>query len=343
MFEQDPNNVVIDVNFDQQLKNFGNKFKNYFKYGLLLLIAALLVLTSIYKLDTGTVGVITRFGAIQSINEQAGIHFKVPFIDKVQIVDVQTIHKMEYGFRTAEPGTTQVNPMYLDQDIEEQVIIEAERNNASIILLNLIVRFQIEDPVKYLYEVDDLEGTMRLALEDAVRSTLPRFTIDEALENKELIDEAILPKLQRKLDKYDSGIKIVQVTTQNVSLLPAVEETRQQVEEANQYKQGREEEAQKYNNTVIPRAQAEATKLLEDAKGFQAEVVASANADVSEFDALYSQYVINPEIVKEKYYIEAMEEVLKNNSLVIDQTDNSNFLKFYDVNKKQSISTGEGQ
>ena len=184
---------------------------------------------------------------------------------------------------------------------------------------------------------------MRLALEDVVRNTLPSFTIDEALQNKELIDEAILPKFQKKLDKYNTGIKIVQVTTQNVSLLPAVEETRQKVEEANQYKQGKEEEAQKYANTVIPKAEAEATKLYEDAKGYSAEVIAAAKADIAEFEALYSEYLKNPNVVKEKYYLEAMQEVFNNNELIIDQTNNSNFLKFYNVpNTSSQKATLEG-
>lgn len=342
MSDQQNNKNVIDINLDEGLKKVKKHLKNFFSLGALIFALLIMIFGGMYKIDTGTVGVITRFGAIQGVNEQAGIHFKVPFIDHVEIVDVQTVYTMEYGFRTAKVGTTTSNPDYADEATEAQVIVEAGKDNASIILLNLITRFQVEDPVKFLYSVDDLEGTMRLALEDAVRSTLPSFTIDHALENKELIDQEIFPKLQKKLDKYNSGIKIVQVTTQNVSLLPSVEEARQQVEEANQYKQGRVEEAEKYKNTVIPRADAEATKLLEDAKGYHAETLANANSDVAEFEALYSQYQVNPEMVKEKYYIEAMQEVLKNNKLIIDQSDDNNLLKFYDVNDDTNKTVKEG-
>ncbi len=332
MSDNQDNKNVVDINLNEGLKKAKKYFKSFTAIAAAIFIGLIIIFGGIYKVETGTVGVITRFGAIQGVNEQAGIHFKLPFIDHVAIVDVQTVHTMEYGFRTSKVGTTTSNPDYDNQETEAQVIIEAGKDNASIILLNLIARYQVEDPIKFLFSVDDLEGTMRLALEDAIRSTLPSFTIDHALENKELIDQEILPKFQKKLDKYNSGIKIVQVTTQNVSLLPSVEEARQQVEEANQYKQGRVEEAEKYKNTVIPRADAEATKLLEDAKGYRAETLANANADVAEFDALYSQYQINPEMVKEKYYIEAMQEVLKNNKLIIDQSENGNLLKFFDIN-----------
>ena len=191
----------------------------------------------------------------------------------------------------------------------------------------------MNDPVSYLYEVDQLEQTMRLALEDVVRSTMQAFTMDQAVEQKEEIDSAVLPALQKKLDKYNAGIRITQVTTQNVDYLDQVDVARQKVEESNQYKRGREEEAEKYINTVIPTANAEATKMYEGAKGYSAEVIAQANADVAEFEALYSEYIQNPEVVKEKYYMEAMQEVLKNNQFIIDQTENGNLLKFFDVNK----------
>ncbi len=329
--------VIIDLDKSKNLKTIGKQFKQSFTWILTILIVLILLLASIYRLETGTVGVITRFGAIIGTNERAGIHLKMPFIDHVAKVDVESEHAMEYGYRTAVSGTTTSTPSYEDQNAEGLVIIQAQQNNASIILLELVVRYQIDDPINYLYKVDDLEGTMRIALEDIIRNILPTFTIDDALERKSMIDAAILPLYQEKLNQYEAGIDILQTTIQNVSLLPTVEETRQKVEESNQYKQGREEEAQKYANTVLPKANAEATRLLESAKGFSAQVIAQANADVAEFDALYSEYIQNPEVVKERYYIEAMQQVLLNNNLVIDQSSNGNFLKFFDVNESQAM------
>lgn len=330
-------NNVIDMNVSKNIQTF---FK-FVGLGFMIVFVLILLFLSIYRLETGTVGVVTRFGSILTVNEEAGIHLKMPFIDRVQKVDLETIYNLEYGYSTATSGSPNQSPHYRDHDKEELVIIEAKHNNASIILLNLTVRYQIDNPVYYLYEVHDLESTMRLALEDVVRSIMPSFSISEALGNKELIDQAILPKYQQKLNKYRSGVRVVQVLTQNVSLLPAVDATRQQVEESNQYKKGRQEEAQKYANTILPSAHAEATKLLEGAKGFKAQIVANANADVAEFEALYGQYLQNPQMVKEKYYIEAMQEVLANNKLVIDQTRDGGIFKFFDINQNAGASRKE--
>lgn len=327
---------VIDVDANGKIHQFGHHFKNTLITISVIILVLLLLWGGIYRLETGTVAVVTRYGDILKVNERAGIHFKIPYVDQVQKVNMQQVVEMQYGFRAAKDSSSRQEPAYVDNDEtkqEEAVIVDGKSNNASIVLLNLIVRYQVNDPVSYLYEVDQLEQTMRLALEDVVRSTMQAFTMDQAVEQKEEIDSAVLPALQKKLDKYNAGIRITQVTTQNVDYLDQVDVARQKVEESNQYKRGREEEAEKYINTVIPTANAEATKMYEGAKGYSAEVIAQANADVAEFEALYSEYIQNPEVVKEKYYMEAMQEVLKNNQFIIDQTDNGNLLKFFDVNK----------
>ncbi|MDF2614920.1 MAG: hflK [Clostridia bacterium] len=341
----DNEEVIIDMDKmdkTEKLNQFGNGLKKVIFTVIVILAAAVLVLTSVYRLETGTVAVITRFGNVLPVNERAGIHFKVPFIDHVQKVNVQEVKEMQYGFRVQKEGNTTQPAEYVTNNEEELVIVNGTSNNASIVLLNLIVRYQVEDPMNYLFEVDELESTMRLALEDVVRNTMQTFTMNQAVEQKEEIDKAILPVLQKKLDKYHAGIKITQVTTQNVEYLAQVDEARQKVEEANQYKRGREEEAEKYVNTVIPTANAEATKLHEDAKGYHAQVIAGARADVAEFEALYSEYVQNPKVVKEKYYIEAMQTVLKNNQFIIDQTNSGNLLKFFDINDKAAKLNEEG-
>jgi len=334
--------VIIDMNKNSKFKQFGDDLRKVILTAIVVLVLVILAFTSIYKLETGTVAVITRFGNVLPIGETAGIHFKVPFIDHIQKVNVQEIKEMQYGFRVQKEGNTNDPAEYVTNEKEEPVIVDGTSNNASIVLLNLIVRYQVEDPTNYLFEVDELEQTMRLALEDVVRNTMQTFSMNQAVQQKEEIDKAILPVLQKKLDKYHAGIKITQVTTQNVDYLAQVDAARQKVEEANQYKRGKEEEAQKYVNTVIPTANAEATKLHEDAKGYHAQVTAEARADVAKFDALYSEYMQNPKVVKEKYYIETMQEVLKNNEFVIDQTNSGNLLKFFDINDKTAKIKEEG-
>lgn len=316
---------TIDVNFEKIKKNAKRVLAIVF-IPLILIVAGL---NSFFILENKENGVILRFGQLQSVVTKPGINFKVPFIDTVTKVDVRTIYNMEYGFRSREKRENSSIAEYEDQDAEAKVIVDGANNNASIALIELIIQYRIKDPVDYLYKVDDVVGTLNLALEDIVRTSLQSFTLDEAKTQKELIDESIKPRLQKKIDDYQIGIEIVLVGTQNVQFLPSVEEAYQQKENANQYKNGKKEDAEKYYNTIIPKANAEARKLIEDANAYRAETVAKANADVAQFNALYEQYKENPEVVKERYYLESMMKLFKSNQIVITGAKDDNLHKFY--------------
>ncbi|QUI23953.1 FtsH protease activity modulator HflK [Vallitalea pronyensis] len=324
---------VIDVNFNK----FKKGAKKYVVVIIIVLLVAFIGLNSFYMVDSRENAVVLRFGQVSKVVTSAGLNFKVPIADTVRKVPTEKVFEMEYGFKTALQGTSNTNPEYTTSNDEAKVIVDGANNNASLIMLSLIVQYKIDDPRDYLFNVDDVEGTLRLALEDAVRNSYQTFTLDDARTNKEMIDNAILPEIQKKLENYGAGILITTVKTQNVELLPAVDEAYRQKENANQYMKGKLEEAEKYNNTIIPQAQAEAQKIEQEAFGYRAEVIANAKAAVAQYDALYDEYLTNPEIVKEKYYIEAMQNFVTQNNIVLDLTNESDIYKFFNLENEDVI------
>ena len=302
----------------------------------IVILAVILSTGSFYTLDSAENGVVLRLGKVSKIETQAGLHFKVPLIDSVRKVNVETYYNMEYGFRTQQQGTEYSAPVYGDVDDEAIVIIDGANNNASIAKIELIIQYKVDDPEAYLFKVDDVEGTLRLALEDVVRSSIQAFSVDEVKSKKEALDDIILPALQKKLDDYDTGLRIVLVGTQNVQFLDSVETAYQEKENANQYKNGKIEDGQKYENTVVPQAEAEAISIIEDANAYAATVKAEAKADVAQFLALYEEYKNNPEILRERYYLEAMGTFLIQNDIVIDLSDNDDIYKFYNMEQNNN-------
>lgn len=288
---------------------------------------------TVYKVDIGWNAVITRFGQVVKIETKDGLHAKMPLIDKLEKVNVQQIRKLEYGYRTLVEGSERNNPEYQDVLEEAMVIVDAKGNNSSVVMTNIVVRYKIIDPYKYLYKVDDIEGTMMLALEDCVRNATQIFNLNEALTNKSLIDDAIFPEYQKVLNQYDAGIQVIEVKTQNTELLPEVDQAYQQVEEANQFKNSKIQEAMKMKNMLIPQAEAEAKKLTEGAIGDAAITIANAKASVAQYNSLYEEYQKNPDVVREKYYVEAMKELIKNNKVVVDLTENGDIYKFYNMDQ----------
>lgn len=328
---------VIDIDVEK----WKNRGKKIIPTVLLVVVIILLVVNSIYTIDTKETGVIVRFGKVQTVVTKAGLHVKVPLVDQIRKVNVERVYNMEYGFRTLQEGTEVSDPIYEDRDEESNVIVDGANNNASIAIMELIIQYNIEDPVDYLFRVDDVKGTLRLALEDVVRSSVQAFTLDEAKTQKAAMDAVILPALQKKISKYNTGIRISKVSTQNVQFLPSVEEAYQQKENANQYKNGKVEDGQKYQNTIVPQAKAEAIAITENANAYAATVKAAAKADVAQFLAVYEEYKNNKEILRERYYLETMNEFMSNNKIVIDLANDGNIHKFYNFDEnaiKESVT-----
>ncbi|HOB19182.1 MAG TPA: FtsH protease activity modulator HflK [Candidatus Atribacteria bacterium] len=329
---------------------FEKNLKKWLPVIIIALIAVILASSSLFIVDTGHAVIITRFGRVDRVVQDAGINFKLPLIEKAVSVSLEKRHQIEYGYRTKNINTTGTSPEYYEVAEEQTVIVEAEGDNSSLVLTELIVEYQVSDPLNYLYKVDNLESTIRLVLEDTLRNTLQSVTLNQALTDKQTIDNEIKPELQRVLNSYEAGIRIIEVKTQNTSLLPSVDEAYREIEKANQYRMARIEEAQKYENTVIPQAEAEAAQLIEEAKGYKAARVAEARAEVSEFLALYEEYRKNPSVIREKIYTEAMQAFLRNNNVVIDTTSGNDIFKFYNMGddsarvqqQLQAITGGKG-
>lgn len=319
---------VIDVDFEQ----YRDKIKAGTIFVIIAAIVIILASNVVYKIDDGQAGVILRMGLNIGVERQAGIHFKIPIIDKVKKVNESLIYTMEYGYKTLSSGSTTNAPVYEDNMSEATVIVDAGQDNGSIALINLMIQYKVQDPIKYLFKVDDVEGTLKLALEESVRNAVQKRSLDEVKTKKELIDKDVILSLQAKMDDYEAGIRIIAVNTQNVEFLPSVEAAFQQKEDANQYYNTKKEEAEKYSNIIKPQAQGEATKLEQEALSYKMEVLAKANSEMAQYNALYKQYLVNPSVTKENYYIEAMQTFLSNNKIVIDATNSGDGIyKFFNM------------
>ncbi|MDA3845698.1 MAG: FtsH protease activity modulator HflK [Vallitaleaceae bacterium] len=327
------NGKTVDIEMER-IKKIIKKFA-----GPIIVIALLLVVlfNTVYILEDKEDGVVLRFGEFYDTVEPAGLHVKIPFVDVVNKVDVNIIYNMEYGYRITSEGTEYSEPVSTTIPEESSIIVDAANNNASIALIELIIQYRVVNPVDFLFKVEDVEGTLRLALEDVIRNSVQSYTLDQAKTQKDLIDEDIKPALQKKMDDYESGIEITLVGTQNVQFLPNVETAYQQKENANQYKNAKQEDAERYRNTVIPQAEAEATQLVQSATGYKATVIANANASVAEFNALYEEYVNYPEIFKETYFIDSMTSFITNNTLVVDLTSAGDIYKFYNFDQNEVV------
>lgn len=308
------------------------------KFGLkivLLLFVVLMVVNSAYRVPDGYEVVVTQFGKMVKIEDEAGFKFRVPFIQKIEKVNVMARRKIEYGYKTIQQGSANNAPVY-DSDINEEgyVVVGAKDNNMSIVDVEVVIECRVKDSYNFLYKVDDLDETIRILAERVIRDVFSSESVDSSLTQKDQIDSAIKPILQKALDEYEAGVLVTDVQIQNASLTPAVSSAYSEVEKANQYKKQKIEEASKYENKINQEATQAAKIVLEEAEGYASDVITKATEDKKQFLKLHDEYQKNPKAIKERLYMEAMIEFFNNNDFIIDFTDGNGIYKFFNMDDK---------
>jgi len=289
--------------------------------GLIILAAIIILLTGLYTVNPEEVGVIQRFGKYLSTTEP-GLHFKFPFgIDKLTKVKVKHVFKEEFGFRTLEAG---VRTRYSSQSYDQEAImLTGDLNIADV---GWIVQYRIKDPVQYLFNVRNVEETMRDVSESVIREVVGDRSVDEVivLNRKEIADKSQI-MLQDELDLYKAGLEIVTINLQNVNPPKAVKPAFNNVNSAKQEKERIINEAWEKYNEVIPEAEGKSKRTVEEAEGYAVNRVNRANGDANRFIQMYNEYRYSKTVTRKRLYLEMMEKVLPNveKKFIVDNAQNS--------------------
>lgn len=289
---------------------------------LLVFLTGVLAWTATFTVPSDSVAVIQRFGKYIH-NVPPGLHLKFPFgIDSATIVPIKRQLKQEFGFST--PGATdpyQNSGRYNNE--RETQMVTGDLNAA---LVEWVVQYRISEPVKYLFEVREASETLRYVSESVMREVVGDRTVDEVITvGRQEIESEALVKMQELSAKYTMGISIDQVQLKNINPPKPVQESFNEVNQAQQEKEKLINEARRDYNKVIPLALGEKDQRIREADGYRLKRINEAEGDSARFNALYAEFIKAPEVTKRRIYIETMQEILPRiqSKIIIDERTNS--------------------
>ncbi len=310
-------NVDGTYSFSGKKKPMG--IQDLVKKGAIVLAALFVVigiLTCFYTVDDKQQAVVTTFGKVTKITDP-GLHFKLPFgIQQAHKVDVNIYQKIELGYKTGETGVvTTVD--------SESTMITGDYN---IVNVDFFVEYKITDPVQYLYSSTSPELILKNLIQSQVRNVVGSATVDSVLTTgKENIQMQVRELVTEILEEYDIGLSLIDVRIQD-SDPPTQEviEAFKAVETAKQQAEAVVNDAVAYKNAQIPQAEASADKLLQNAQYLKQKRINEALEQVAMFEAMYAEYINNPEITRSRMYYEAISEILPGVKLFINTGSGEN-------------------
>jgi len=288
------------------------------------IVVVIWLLSGIYTVGTGEVGIVRRFGRF-TVQTEPGLRYRLPRpIESYNIVNIAEVRRAEVGFRTIErPG----REPEIRRVLEEEMMLTGDRNIAAV---QILIQYQVVDPVKYLFRAREPEIALRVNTEVALRSIIGNMDIDHAMTvGRPEIEAGVRSFLQRLLDDHQTGLHVVLVELQVVDPPDEVKEAFYDVVRAKADRERLIREAEGYALDVVPKARGRAVEITQAATAFKEERIALAEGDAARFLQLLEEYQRAPKVTRERLYLETIERVLaESEKFIIDPEVGGNILQF---------------
>lgn len=198
-------------------------------------------------------------------------------------------------------------------------------SDQNIVYVNFSVYYHIADPSKYLFNVNEQEGTVRQVAESAMREVVGRRPVDDVLrDKKEEVADNVKKIIQSIADKYQLGVQINRVSISEAAPPTKVAAAFNSVQQAEQERGRMIEEGNRVRFNKLGLANGEASKVREIAKGEKAQMIEEAKGLAERFAAISREAAVAPEASRYRLYMETVGNILNApNKLVLDQKNGS--------------------
>ncbi|MBI4701012.1 MAG: FtsH protease activity modulator HflK [Deltaproteobacteria bacterium] len=259
------------------------------------IVLVLLLLSSLYSVEPGEIGVVRTFGR-ETAKTGPGLHFAFPVAQRVDVVNVEKIRRIEVGFR----GDKRID--------EEALMITGDEN---IVEAQVIVQYRITDAHKALFHLRDPDKALQDATEIALRAVVGLKDIDDVLtKGREQAQGETRKMLQGLMDLCQSGLLVTEVKLQVVDAPDEVKDAFHDVVRAREEKEQKINSARGYTADRIPKSRGEAQKMLRAAEAYKEQRILQARGDAAKFDSVFAEYEKAKDVTRERLHLETLERIL---------------------------------
>jgi len=347
---------------------------------MVVLVLAFLA-SGLKTVDSNEQALVLRFGKIRGVGENRilgpGLHWIFPYpIDEIVKIPVQTqvnlpIDSFWYYMTQSEILSGQMRPVRPGQPLkplqdgycltrgesQNEAIGDFAGSDYNIVHSKWQLTYQIDDPEQffrntYVEDVnvgdiyfnvitESLKPLLNDVFDNAVVTALVDYTIDEAISSQDRIPKHVKRLVQEKLDKIESGIKVVSVQLTASECPRQVKEAFEAPTRASQQSKKEITQAEAYAANTLNEAAGSvaeqlfaalhddsmdeqikeqfwsqlagnAGKKIANARAYRTKVVERARANADYLESILPEYRQRPKLVLQKIYLDAIENIMSN-------------------------------
>lgn len=229
-------------------------------FGFIALVLLVIAVKTIRIVPQATVMLVERLGRFDRPAKE-GLNILVPFIDKPRAV----------YWTNARPGLTSIDLREQYIDLPPQPVIT--RDNVTI-HVDSVVYWQITDPIKAVYEINDLVGGIVQLTITGMRAVMGEMDLDHTLSQRDQINAKLRVILDEATDKW--GVKVTRVDVKNIDPPEDVRITMEKQMTAERNRRALVLQAEGDRQAAITRAEGEKQAAVTRAEGEKQSAILAA-------------------------------------------------------------------
>lgn len=224
-------------------------------------IAVIYVLKGFKIVPQSETRVVERLGRYDR-TLQSGINFLFPIIDHAR--EVIQRDEIKYGDGTKSVvmrSTSRIDLREQVYDFDKQSVITKDNVTTTI---NALLYFQIVDPVKSVYEIDNLPNAIEKLTQTTLRNVIGELELDETLTSRDTINSKLRIVLDEATNKW--GVKVNRVELQDITPPESVRRAMEQQMQAERERRAKVLEARGQKEAMILQSEGEKESQINQAE-----------------------------------------------------------------------------
>ena len=275
--------------------------------GIIVLIVIIFVLRGVRIIPQAETWVIERLGKYNRTLE-SGINIIWPIIDRPRVIHTRhTIVDVDGNTYVRNRTTCKIDLREQVYDFPKQSVITKDNVTTTI---NALLYFQIIDPVKAVYEIDNLPNAIEKLTQTTLRNVIGELELDETLTSRDTINSKLRAVLDEASNKW--GVKVTRVELQDITPPNSVRDAME-----------RQMQAERERRAQVLKATGDKEALILESEGKKAALINQAEAD-KQTKILAAEGEANSRIIQAKAEAEAIAKI--NEALANSGMDPANYM-----------------
>lgn len=242
--------------------------------GILVLIVVILVMAGVKVVPQSETKVIERLGRFHSVLPP-GLNIIWPFIDKPKMIYTRRVENFSGRRQIASiVSTASIDLREQVYDFPSQQVITKDNVTTEI---NALLYFQIVDPKKSVYEIDNLPNAIEKLTQTSLRNVIGELELDETLTSRDTINSRLQAILDEATNKW--GVKVNRVELQDITPPESVREAMEKQMQAERNRRAEILNAEGEKKSLILRSEGEKQSQINQAEAEKQSQILKAEGE----------------------------------------------------------------